>query len=75
MKTTVDIPDDVMREAMRHAKTDTKRDAVLAAMEDYNRRHRQASMIKHLGTVDDFMTLEELSESRQARMKRHGSRR
>jgi Arc/MetJ family transcription regulator len=65
MKTTVDIPDQMMREAMRHAKADTKREAVLAAMDDFNRRHRQASLIRHLGTT----------QSRQARERRHGARR
>ena len=75
MKTTVDIPNGMLQEAMRHAKAGTKREAVLAAMEDFNRRHRQASLIKHLGTFENLITVDELSESRQARMKRHGARR
>jgi len=62
-----------MREAMRHAKAHTKRQAVLAAMEDFNRRHRQGSLIKHLGTCRNMGTAAELSHLRQARMKRHGA--
>jgi len=73
MKTTVDIPDQMMREAMKHAKADTKRQAVLAAMEDYNRRHRQASLVRHLGTFENFMSGEDLARSRQARSRRHGT--
>jgi len=73
MKTTVDIPDQVMREAMKHAGTDTKREAVLAAMEDYNRRHRQASLVRHLGTFENFIDGEELQQLRRARIRRHGN--
>ena len=70
MKTTVDIPDKIMREAMKHAKTTTKQQAVLTAMEDYNRRHRQALLVRHLGTLDNFMSGEDLAHSRHARSRR-----
>jgi len=73
MKTTVDIPEELMREAMRNAGAQTKREAVLAAMEDFNRRHRQASLIRHLGTLEHLPTLEDLTKSREARSRRHGT--
>jgi Arc/MetJ family transcription regulator len=72
MKTTIDIPDEALREAMKYSKATTKRQAVVTALEEYNRRHRQAKLIKHLGTFKDFMTSEELRELRSARNKRHG---
>jgi hypothetical protein len=75
MKTTIDIPDAILREAMKHAQAETKRDAVLAALDDFNRKHRQRALIKYLGMFKDFMTLEDLSRSREARMKRHDARR
>ncbi len=72
MKTTVDIPDKVLKEAMKHSKAATKREAVVVALEEYNQRHRQAALVKYLGTFEDFITPEELSESRSSRMKQHG---
>jgi hypothetical protein len=70
MKTTVDIPDKLLREAMQYSKAATKREAVLAALEDFNQRHRQADLIKHLGTLKDFITPAELAESRSSRDRR-----
>lgn len=70
MKTTVDIPDDILKKAMRYSGAATKREAVLAALEEFNRRHQQADLIKYLGTLQDFITPEELRESRSGREKR-----
>ncbi len=72
MKTTVDIPTAMLKEAIKHSKATTKRDAVVAALDDYNRRRRQAALIKHLGTFKDFITPEELAKSRSIRVKQHG---
>jgi Arc/MetJ family transcription regulator len=75
MKTTVDIPDELLKQAMLYSKSSTKREAVLAALEEYNRRNRQAEMVKYLGTFKDFMTSEELLASRQEREVRHEKQR
>ena len=64
MKTTVDIPDEVLKEAMRHSKASTKRDASVGALEEYNRRKRMAALTRHLGTFEHFMTLDELMRMR-----------
>ncbi len=66
MKTTIDIPDKMLSEVMRNAKTDTKREAVLTAIEDYNRKFRQRRLIKHLGTFKNFMTQDDLNTSRNS---------
>ena len=34
MKTTVDIPDKMLRDAMRHTKAKTKREAIVKALEE-----------------------------------------
>ena len=60
MKTTVDIPDDVLAEAMRFTKARTKRAAILTALEELNRRHGQAELIKYFGTFDSLMTNDEI---------------
>jgi hypothetical protein len=46
MKTTVDIPDKVLAEAMRHTRATTKQEAVVTAIEDFNRRRRVAELIR-----------------------------
>jgi Arc/MetJ family transcription regulator len=56
MKTTIDIPEDELKDAIRYAKAKTKRDAVLTAMLDYNRRQRMAELVKYSGSSDFMMS-------------------
>jgi Arc/MetJ family transcription regulator len=65
MKTTVDIPEKELKEAMRHAGVKTKREAVVAAIREYNRRRRLQGVIARFGTFDEFMTQEELRRMRE----------
>ena len=67
MKTTIDIPDEALRDAMRFAKAKTKREAVVTALADFNRRQRMALLTRHLGTCKDMMTPQELTELRTAK--------
>lgn len=60
MKTTVDIPDEALEEAMRHAKAKTKREAVVLAIEEYNRRRRLARLAEDLGSFEGFPSREEV---------------
>lgn len=60
MKTTVNIPDKVLRDAMRHTKAKTKREAVIKALEEMNRRHSQAELLKYTGKFESLMTNEEI---------------
>jgi Arc/MetJ family transcription regulator len=66
MKTTVDIPDSVLREAMENTGATTKREAVLAALNELNRRHRVEKVIAMMGTSDTFMSHDELMAMREA---------
>jgi Arc/MetJ family transcription regulator len=66
MKTTVDIPDKVLREAMRNTKAATKRECIVKALEELNRRERVEKLLKVLGKSDTFMSIEELMAMRQA---------
>jgi Arc/MetJ family transcription regulator len=72
MKTTVDIPEELLKEAMRNAKAATKRDAVLVALEEFNRRHRLDKARELLGTFDHLITVPQLRDARNSRGKRHG---
>lgn len=61
MKTTVDIPDNELKDAMRFTKARTKREAVVTILEEFNRRRRMAELVKYSGTfADTFPTNEEI---------------
>jgi Arc/MetJ family transcription regulator len=66
MKTTIDIPDDVLKEVMRHTGAKTKRDAVVTAVERFNKRKRlEALNARVRGSFKNFMTQEDLKEMRE----------
>ena len=65
MKTTVDIPEDELREAIRHTGARTKREAVLIAVSELNRRRRLQKLVEKFGTLDGFMMQEELRRMRE----------
>lgn len=65
MKTTVNIPDKVLRDAMRHTKAKTKREAIVKALEEMNRRHSQAELLKYTGKFESLMTNEEIEAMEQ----------
>ncbi len=65
MKTTVDIPENELRDAMRFTRAKTKREAIVSAIVDFNRRRRMAELVKHAGTCEDLITVEELQVQRR----------
>ena len=69
MKTTVDIPEKLLKEAMRRSKATTKREAVVASLEEYNRRRQVEEMLSRMGKSDTFMTQAELMDMRMQRGK------
>jgi len=50
MKTTIDIPDSVLADAMRFTGAKTKREAVVKALEAYNRQQRVNDLVASFGT-------------------------
>lgn len=60
MKTTVDIPEKELKDAIRFTNAKTKREAIFAALEDYNRRQRMSALVRHLGTFDSLMSNDEI---------------
>ncbi len=65
MKTTIDIPEDELKEAIKYTGAKTKREAVVSAIKDFNKRNRLTKIAKMLGTFKDFMTTEELKKMRE----------
>ncbi|MCP3958334.1 MAG: type II toxin-antitoxin system VapB family antitoxin [bacterium] len=65
MKTSIDIPEEELEEALRHTRARTKREAVVTALTDFNRRRRLAKVVESFGTFEHFLTHEELSRLRE----------
>ncbi len=70
MKTTIDIPDEALADAMRYTGAKTKREAVVKAMEEFNRSRRVEAFIREAaGSIPDFPTNDEIEA---ADMEREG---
>ena len=50
MKTTIDIPDDALADAMRFTGAKTKREAVVKALEEFNRQQKVEALLAAAGT-------------------------
>ena len=56
MKTTVDIPDTELADAMKFTRAKTKREAIVTAIAEFNRRRRMAELVKYSGTSSTLIT-------------------
>ncbi len=65
MKTTIDIPDDALEEIMRLTKAKTKKEAVVTAIREFNRRRKLEQVLGSLGTFEDVMTRDDLLQMRR----------
>ena len=65
MKTTVDIPDGELEDVIRYTNARTKREAIVSAIVDFNRRRRMAELAKYAGTCTDLITPQELQAARR----------
>ena len=52
---------------MRFTRAKTKREAVVTAIADFNRRRRMAELVEYAGTCPDMMTVDELRAQRWER--------
>ncbi|MEX1118206.1 MAG: type II toxin-antitoxin system VapB family antitoxin [Terrimicrobiaceae bacterium] len=62
MKTTIDIPENELKDAIKFTGARSKRAAVLHALVDFNRRKRMAGLIRHSGSFGTFPTIAEIRE-------------
>jgi hypothetical protein len=65
MKTTVNIPDIDLADAIRFTNAKTKREAIVTAIQEFNRRKRMAELTKYAGTCKDLLSIEELMQQRR----------
>ena len=66
MKTTIDIPERDLKDAMRFTRAKTKREAVVTAIQDFNRRRRMAELVSYSGTFSDRFPTNEQIEATDA---------
>ena len=67
MKTSVDIPENELKDAMKYARAKTKREAIVTALAEYNRRKRMAELVEYSAVSETFMSNEEIEDlDRQA---------
>ena len=73
MKTTIDIPEQILEESIKFTGAKTKRDAVIAAMESFNRRARAEAFVKSINEgppldlpSNDELEAAELAEGNRA---------
>lgn len=52
MKITIDLPDAVLADAMRYTGAKTKREAVVKALEEFNRQQQVKDLVANFGTLD-----------------------
>ena len=62
----VEIADETLQKVMLAAHTNSPELAVSKALEEFTKAHGQSSLIEHLGTFDDLISLDELHKVREA---------
>ena len=66
MKTTIDIPAKVLSEAIKHTHARTKREAILTAVERFNKLKRLEALNARIrGRFKDFMPQTDLKAMRE----------
>ena len=64
MKTTLDIPEKELKDVIRFTGAKTKREAIVTAVADFNRRARLAKLASKLGTFKNFISSQDLKKLR-----------
>jgi len=65
MKTTIDIPEQELLDVLSFTNAKTKREAIVIAIKEYNRRKKMAALARHLGSCTQLTSPEELSQLRE----------
>jgi len=64
VKTTFDLPEGLLEDAVRCSGARTKREAVMQALKEFTRRAKLDRLADRLGDSETFMSYEELMEHR-----------
>lgn len=68
MKTTVDIPESELSDAIRFTGAKTKREAVVTAIAEFNRWRRMTELAEYADTCPDLLTTADLRAQRRRRI-------
>ncbi len=63
----IDVPDSGLEDAIRFTNARTKREALVSAIADFNRRMRMAKPVDYAGTCENLVTPEDLQAQRRRR--------
>ena len=66
MRTTLDLPDSLITEAMKLSHQKTKTAVIISALEDFVRKSRSSDLKKYKGIVDLYVALNTLRKRRGA---------
>lgn len=64
MRTTLDLPENLLNEAMKVTNTDTKTAVIIKALEELVRKSRISDLKKYKGKIDLDIDLNELRDRR-----------
>lgn len=65
MKTTIDIPEDILKNVLSYSNAGTKKEAILTAMNEYVQRRKMEKIASKLGKFSDFMNQSDLKKMRE----------
>jgi hypothetical protein len=65
MKTTVDIPDKILKEVIFYSRAKTLKSAIITAMEEYIRLRKSEKIAEQLGQFDNFFSASDLKKMRE----------
>lgn len=67
MKTTIDIPENLLDEVLVYSKQRSKKDAVITAMTEYIQKKKMEEFASKLGKLEHLITSSELQKLRRKR--------
>jgi metal-responsive CopG/Arc/MetJ family transcriptional regulator len=65
-KTSLDIPDNLLKDLLSFTKAKTKSDAIITAITEYNQRYRSQKLTRFAGKLTNLMTQSELRKLRDS---------
>ncbi|MDH4200916.1 MAG: type II toxin-antitoxin system VapB family antitoxin [Spirochaetia bacterium] len=65
MKTTINIPVDILNEMLEYSQSKTKTEAILTAVKEYIQKRKMAKLAARLGSMENLISRAELMTTRK----------
>jgi len=65
MKTSIDIPEDILSDVKKYSKSKSKKEAIITALKEYIQKRKMAEVCSLKGSMSSVITQKELSEMRE----------